>query len=464
MIRYTGHPFVDVGVSVIENYIEKPCEDLAGDDLEKAANWLRGIYSRKDMKGYLTVHFPNSGWCNATISDENKDIYISKVLRSYTAEPLKPDRTCAFCEHPAQFLADRQHIPMLTGTTLLVTAPYGVVGLPVCGYCLYSVQFYPLATLKVEGKPLFWWTPNPDMTFQLVREMHSKVMQLLAGSTDKFPNLDWPRTRLLETARKVVECYNENENLADCIGYHVTNYGSGPDFREYIVPKALLDFWQELRFANKEVREAHAWIEESQWEKPKVRKANKTLESNDTGNLGNDSVGSRRNFYYEGLSRAFESKDWVHELRLIVSRYYVIFNKEHINKNCYELAKLFLRKVGGMDKQRIDVIKNIADQITNVLILGNNEKRWFTELYMKEKRTGDFLKFLVKAQKRLSELGQPIALEDVLIMLDLSSTDDVGPKDTWLVRDLFLLRMLEHLGKNNQEILKEVELETEEQA
>ena len=159
-VRYTGHPFVDAGVAVLECYLEKPCEEIQDVDLEKASEWVKSLYSRKDMKGYLTVHFPNSGWCNATIGKDKKEEYIKNVLSSYTQSPLIPQRTCAFCDRPANFLADRQHIPLLTGMTLLVTAPSGILGLPVCGYCLCSVQFYPMGTLKVAGRPLFWWTPT----------------------------------------------------------------------------------------------------------------------------------------------------------------------------------------------------------------------------------------------------------------------------------------------------------------
>lgn len=461
MLQYTGHPFVDVGVAVIEHHCHKPCEELTEADLEKAAQWITDIYSRKDLKGYLTVHFPNSGWCNATISEKKKKIYINNVLSSYSYDSLIPNRKCSFCNQPAQFLADRQHIPMLTGTTLLVTAPYGVTGLPVCGCCLLAVQFYPLATIKAQGKPLFWWTPNPELTYWLVEDAHKQVMQALTGSDDKFPNLNWPRTRLLETAKKVVDIHTETDNivqLADCIGYHVTNYGSGPDYKEYFIPKALLEFWRDVRFESNEVRTAHNWIINSHWEKPKAKKSKKGIAEDPEVTEAVNTAAGLRNYYFEDLSKTFDSREWQQGVRVLISKYHLINNPENFGMNCFALAELFLRKVGGMDKQRLEVIKKIADIITDVLINGNNDEKWLTILYrMKSNSTSDFLRYLVKAQKKLSEFGKPISFDDILIMLDLASEDDASNTNFWLVRELFLLRMIERIGKNNQHLLQQIE-------
>ncbi|MGI6685821.1 MAG: hypothetical protein ACOX47_10200 [Bacillota bacterium] len=456
MIHYTGTPLVDAGVAVLENYLEKPCEEFKEQDLEKAFNWLKTTYSRKDIKGYLTVHFPNSGWCNPTILKEKKEKYIEKVLRSYKEKALSPPRTCAFCNQPAHLLADRQHIPLLTGATILVSAPYGITGLPVCGYCLSAIQFYPLATLKVQGKPLFWWSPDPNLTYELVKKFFLQVRKMMLNSSDKFPNLDWPRTRLLETAQSVIAELKGTYHLTDCFGYHMTNYGSGPDYQEYYLPKSLLDFLREVRVSEKEVRETHAWIVESQWERRTRKKAN-----TDKNQINETDERTGRNFYYEDLSKAFSSREWEEEIKKIVRKYFIFWDKENFHKNCFALAELFLRKVGGMDKRRIDIIKQVADKITNVLILGNNEKRWLQNLYMREMKYNEFFRYLIKAQKRLSELKDPILLDEIIFMLDITNKDEVLPRETWLVRDLLLLRMLEQLGKQNQDIIKELELDNE---
>ncbi|GAB6181349.1 CRISPR-associated protein Cst1 [Desulfotomaculum defluvii] len=448
-MQYTGHPFIDAGIAIMEHYLGKECASFSEDDIKKATQWLTRLYKRKDVKGYLTVHFPNSGWCNATISTEKKDEYINRILKSYKAKTIG-ERKCVYCHRPAQFLADRQHIPLLTGKTTIITSPGGVPGLPVCGYCLLAVQFYPLATLKCQGKPLFWWTPEAELLSELTGEYHRELVKMLAGGSDKIPNLSWPRTRLLNTAHKVLKTYGTDQPLADCIGFHVTNYGSGPDYHQYRIPKELLEFLSEIMLKEQEVRNAHSYIVENAWEKEKkVGKKKNTS--------GENAVESRRNLYYEALVKTFEDVDWHRNVRNVIRTFFLYDKPEQFHHNNFELSRFFLEKVGGMEKQRLEVIKRIADQIATYLVLENNEKKWLNDLYYKEFKPSRFTNYLIKAQKSLAEKGQVFTLDDILIMLDLYSFDDTVVKDFWLVRDLFLIRLLEVVGKNKRDMLDELD-------
>ncbi|CCO07697.1 hypothetical protein [Desulforamulus hydrothermalis] len=453
-IQYTGHFFVDAGIAVMEHYLQKECQSFSQEDLDKAAQWLTVLYQRKDIKGYLTIHFPNSGWCNATISTEKKAEYQEKVLKSYLLKPIG-ERECVYCHRPAQFLADRQHIPLLTGMTTIITSPGGVPGLPVCGYCLMAVQFYPLATLKCQGKPLFWWTPEPQLLSELTGEYFRQLMQLLAGGSEKLVNLDWPRTMLLNTASRVLDTYGDDKPLADCIGLHVTNYGAGPDYHQYRIPKELLEFLSEIKVMEQEVRDAHQYIIQKAWEKEK--------KAGDKINSENNSTGITRNFYFEALVKAFEDVDWQKNIRGIVGEFHLKTKPEEFHYNSFKLTRFFLEKVGGMEKQRLDIIKKIADQIANHLIIGNNEKKWLNDLYFRESKPSHFTGYLIKAQKSLAEKGQSFTFEDVLIMLDIYSIDDAGVKDFWLVRDLFLIRLLEIIGKHKRDLLEDLQFADEDE-
>lgn len=111
-----------------------------------------------------------------------------------------------------------------------------------------------------------------------------------------------------------------------------------------------------------------------------------------------------------------------------------------------------------MDKQRLETIKRIADQVTNTLIIGNNETKWLNSLFNHEHKFHEFMRYLIRVQKRLAEKGQVLSLDDILIMLDLSNEEDTVSKDFSLVRDLFLIRMLELVGKNRKDMLNELEL------
>lgn len=452
-MQFTGHYLTDVGVAVMEMFLSKEYQNFSQEDLEKAADWLTRQYQRKDIKGYLTIHFPNSGWCNATISEEKKQEYLIKVLESYKAEPIH-DRECVYCRQPAQFLADRQHIPLLTGMTTITTSPGGVPGLPVCGYCLMAIQFYPLATLKCQGKPLFWWTPEPQLLRELTLEYYRELAMMMAGGSDKLVNLSWPRTRLLEAAQKVLDKYGYDRPLADCIGIHLTNYGAGPDYHQYRIPKELLEFLVEIQFAEQEVREAHKTIIQKAWEKDKKpsKKSSAVEESQRV---------SKRNDYYEALMETFEDRNWQENVRKIIGRFFVHTKADEYVFNNYQLTAFFLEKVGGMEKERLEIIRGIADQIALDLIIGNNEKKWINELYFREYKPSRFTGYLIKAQKSLAEKGKVFTMDDVLIMLDIYSEYDTGAKDFWLVRDLFLIRLLEMVGKHKREMLDEIKFEDE---
>lgn len=164
-VRYVGDPFVDAGVAVLEHRLAKDHSQFDHDDLRAQASWLVEEYSKKIWSGYLTVHFPNSGWCNPTMSTANKKHFRVLVLSGFDLPAI--GRPCCYCARPARSLADRSKIPLLTGAGNMSSGPGGIPGLPVCCYCLYAVQFYPLATLKVEGRPLFWWSADARWLFLL---------------------------------------------------------------------------------------------------------------------------------------------------------------------------------------------------------------------------------------------------------------------------------------------------------
>ena len=146
-IQYVGDPFVDAGVAVLEYRLDKACSDFSESDLVVQKEKLKDEYGRRCWRGYLTVHFPNSGWCNATMGEAAKAAFLEEVLGGHGLEPVRPRRACAYCGRPAQVLADRSYVPLLTSKTNMVAGPGGAPGLPVCGYWVYAIRspFHKLA-------------------------------------------------------------------------------------------------------------------------------------------------------------------------------------------------------------------------------------------------------------------------------------------------------------------------------
>ena len=122
-----------------------------------------------------------------------------ELLRSFEKAAIE-GRYCVYCHRPAQHVADRSMIPMLTSATTMTCGPGGEPGLTVCSGCLFAIQFYPLAALKVNGKPMFWWTPHHDWMASLTWDFLHRMGKVVEASPEKVTSLSWPSTRLLESA------------------------------------------------------------------------------------------------------------------------------------------------------------------------------------------------------------------------------------------------------------------------
>ena len=131
MLKYTGHPLVDVGIATIIAFVDKRRPDeLTEADLDEVADYITREYVRDPLKSFLTVAFPNSGFTQPAYNKtpEKRLVYAARVLRNYNDDtPLLDDEMCVFTGKPAvavafgekeslpQGRAFRQHIPLLTG-------------------------------------------------------------------------------------------------------------------------------------------------------------------------------------------------------------------------------------------------------------------------------------------------------------------------------------------------------------
>lgn len=428
-VRYVGDPFVDAGISVLEHRIEKEHNCFSRADLEAQAEWLVLEYSSKAWAGYLTVHFPNSGWCNATMSSANKAEFHRTVLQGFDLPGL--GRACSYCGRMAQDLADRSKIPFLTSATSMVAGPGGVPGFPVCAYCLYAVQFYPLATLKVEGKPLFWWSADSRWLYYLTGEFLDEVFRVLAGSSDKFPNLRWPSTRLLHAATRVLNrALGADElRLADIVGCHVTNFGSGPSYEEIRLPQSLLAFLAEARSFV-----AYTAVVQSNWEGDVRQKpSKKSLSKVEIAEWG------RRNFFYEDLGRLLRSADDRSAATEVARKYFVSLRAPAENRS-FQLSRLFLERMAEMTKERLDAIERLATRVAESSSWKDSVDRLF--------RAKNVIRVLVDIQDRLLRAKEgSLVTADVYQAFDIVSWDDASYRDSGLVRDLMLLKILELRGE-----------------
>ncbi len=445
-VDYVGDPFVDAGVAALETRLERPCKDFTEADLVSQAAELKREYSKRIWKGYLTVHFPNSGWCNATIGADARARFLDVVLAGYCQSPLMPRRGCSYCGRPAQILADRSHVPLLSGEKNMATCPGGSPGLPVCGFCLFAIQFYPLCTLKVAGRPLFWWAPDPRWTYLLNQRFIEAVQRIAAADVERFTNLRWPSTQLLKCADEVAQDWSAQDSrerppLCDVVGCHATNFGSEPQYEELRIPRGVLEFWANANSFGR----AYRSVVDAAWE---VRRASKTESKPIPPGVQREEeiqppleLPSRKNIFYEALGEAFRSPDFADRAKRVAVSFFFRAPASADGIRTFELTSYFLQKVANMDKARLDAIREIADLMAESASADDMLSRFMRSAGLRE-----LMPAFRYAQHKLTKEGRSIPWEKILLALGLVDEDDATRSDAWLVGELMLIRLLEKLG------------------
>jgi CRISPR-associated protein Cst1 len=446
LVVYAGDPFVDTGVAVLEHQLGKPCEEFSQDDLLRQGADLIQLYSQKVWRGILAVHFPNSGWTNPTMGADNVARFQKMALEGFRS-PADTGRLCEYCRRPANAIVDGSTIPLLSSANSMDCGTRGRIGFAVCGYCLYAIQFYPLATLKVAGKALFWWSPDRDWTYLLAGIAVREVRRFIAATPNGAIKPRFPWSRLLTMARVAFEEWSAQTDrivLRDIVGCHATNYRTSPEFDELRIPRQLFEFWDE---ASSGYAALYSSIVKAAWDSKPAK--------------GSDVEGpskaekpewERRNGLYEALGAAFQVDDFRAKAVGVAKRYFVKIHTGLPQHGSFELGCLFLERLAGMQRNRIEAIKEIADSISR----SSEKKRLLQQLLT----TRNFVDTLVYVQSRIERADEtPLRFEAILSALDLVSEDDSLPRDFWLVRDLIILRILEQVDSETLRDLPEPALE-----
>jgi CRISPR-associated protein Cst1 len=284
-----------------------------------------------------------------------------------------------------------------------------------------------LATLKVEGKALLWWSPDRQWTYLLAGMAIREVSRFLAANPEGAIKPKFPRTQILRIARDTFEEWrNRSEHipLRDIIGCHTSNYRTKPEFDELRLPKELFEFWYD---AASGFGKAYESVVDKAWETKRSKKKSQE---------GSENEWQRRNGFYESLGMAFRVDDYRSTITKAIKYFVNIENKSALPGG-FGLSCLFLERLAGMKKMRIEAIREIADRVSK----SRENKKILKRLFESSK---NFMDWLVFAQNAIDKAGEsPIQFDSILTALDMVSEDDAIPRDFWLVRDLIILRALE---------------------
>lgn len=468
MLKYYGHPSVDIGLATISAFVGKqhPSE-LSERDLSQIADFMTNEYVRQPLRSFLTVVFPNSGFTQPAFFNqpERQIDYANRVLRGYSDDAPTLDDTCVFTGEPAiavafgdktglpQGRAFRQHIPLTLGEDVINFHPYGEAGIPVSGKALLAIQAFPLGCAKCGGRLLAVHSDNEAMILHFaqnfLRENRKAVQLAQAANSTKMPEQHYSyRTLLIDTLLQAEDMQRqsvEDEDASFSLTiYHLSNSGQGPGLDIYHLPFQIAGFLRDMQLAK--YRTEWQAIVRRAWEVPPKSKKPPT-----------EPFKPSRNWLYEDL---FDLPDnaprFIRTYFLRVALRYakgktdprVDYSLQNeANLVSWKITSRFLRRIMHMNNERIEAIRNMGDQLADY-VAGQNDRRFFRQFYV-EQRYDFFRTALVKANLAHVKRGNPpiITLDPYIEIFE--EGDEVAHRDWRLARDLVLIRMVEKLYGND---------------
>jgi len=507
LLRWTGHPLADVGVATLCAMAGKRApEELTLEDLDDIGTELKSAYTDSVFVAYLSCVFPNSAYVNPTMKGASREKAMQRLLfphRSSGDEGLE-GVTCIFSGESATHLLERSQMPMLTGAGVMNFFPAGLSEMPVAAPYLLAIQALPLGGRRSEGKLLIVHCDDPQFTMQFARKYlrnNRKIINLsqtdrlpaiddpedllkheLPGGLNKekrpkYPDAKAPSTFLMADLTEIVGETKSGKMTKTCTSitaYHMSNSGQGPSLAIMNIPGEFVEFLHHLQGADSSAKwnrlVARAW---------RVGKGGDGVENGNEGATETESTptkqgrkkpkapapvgaGKSRNDLYNDLLSIFDNgfcdrsaaTRFIrrHLLSANPTTFYLDpskvnraprFSVDQLDLIDWQLTALFLQKVLGMDKKRIELIKEFADKLAK-LISEHNDRRLFRELVFTDGEW-QYRAILTKVQRQYAKDQGKLALEfDQYV--DVFLATEPGTRHVWsLVRDLISIRLVEQL-------------------
>jgi len=504
LLKWTGHPLADIGVATLCAMVKKDDpESLTLEDLDAAGTEIKAAYTDSVFVAYLSCVFPNSAYVNPTMKEQSREKAMQRLLFPHRSPPDEGLRGayCVFSGEQATHLLERSQMPMLTGAGVMNFFPAGMTEMAVAAPYLLAIQALPLGGRRSEGKLLIVHCDDPAFTLQFARKYLAKNRQIInlsqtsrlpavddpEGVLDrempgglnkekrpKYPDAKGPESLVMADLKEVVSDRKSGKLRSSCTSvtvYHMSNSGQGPSLAIINIPSQFVEFLFELHGAGIEARWKQlvhrAWrpgkggsdTDESSMGDDSSPKKGKKKSSKPAARRG---AGYSRNDLYNDLLAIFEHGycDWPAAARFIrrhllsdATRYYFDatnslhraprFGAEQLELIDWQLTALFLQKVLGMNKERIELIKEFATRLAD-LVHQHNDQRLFRNLVF---TAGEwqYRALLAKVQMQYAKDRGKLALGfDEYV--DVFLTTEPNERAIWsLVRDLISIRLVERL-------------------
>lgn len=436
-LRYTAHPFVDVGVATITAMSGKRTPlDVDVGDLERVAERLKEDYSTlKKLRNHISSIFLNSWFVQPSKSEEDRRAYADEVLFAFRPDrpPLDGIQCCFFPEKSAVTHIHRQHLPLLNGDGIMNFSASGTVGIPVCGEALLAIHAMPLGCMKAGYLLAFHQLQSAahtdyDMTLAIAGTNYQKnriaLQQMRLDESVEMPNQGgFKRTRYVETLLQVQQQARRRRvtGLNNITGYYFTNYGPKPMLELVRLDNGVAEF------VNVAAQDAGA-----AWQRA-VRLGWQLEKGETTDGLAAESTTVRRNDLYEQL---FD-----------LPRNTLSFLRRLAKAKSWLLIEIFLRKVLHMEPERIATYRQLGDKLAEYIATYEGDSMGFYYAFSREPNYGKFRRILRRAAERMVKADAPDPLFTYDEFIAAFEHPSQGYSQWKLGRDLIAFRILEMLSE-----------------
>jgi len=459
--------------------------DVSEDDLDEAAKEMEEYYFSGLMTSYLTCVFMNSEYVqpgSGAKKEESRRRYARRVLYGDQgeADAEAEGRTCVFSGQPATHLIHRGQMPLLTGEDVLNFYPGGGGALPIAAPYLRALQALPLGGRRTEGKLLIAHADDGAVTIELARLYVDDNRRLLGlAKAGALPLRDGPDESLhreqgaWDAVKKrpkypdaksaqslitadLIEVWDQKRlSVEDARPVSITVYwlsssGQGPSLEVFPLPSNLVRF---LALAGgTETRTAWRRLVGHGWQAPgkdakgeegagKKKRAKAESVRGGPGRSRNVVLSDLLAIYAAGFcdlgaGRRFLRRHLLSELRGRIER----------AQDCdWSLVSLFLQEVFGMERERVEAIRNFADRLAEHIRRRNDKGLFRSVVYAKA--AWEFRNALTKAQRNEAQSNSQLlfGLDEYLAVFEAEGS--VGRLEWSLTRDLISIRLVEQLYK-----------------
>jgi len=434
MFDWTGHPFVDAGLTGILLYCGKKCpEELTDEDVENAIKFVSNLYSTDKWVKYIHGRlFPNNGllMANPSMKKNRTPENIAKRLgKLYNNDVNKKEvATCSICGKEANIVdmdIYRSVFPLLgSGDTTNFFHSGRINGEVICASCLFLAQFMPIVSYSIGNRSFIIHAYPYEKNLDLLKEPLDSVIESEIANAESFKqSVNFLFHKIYELVRKV-----GNNDYWDDVEISAYYFGCGNRSGDqlidiYNIPNPILKF---MAVAGQKDPVGWKNVVNRGW----IRKKNNSNEEE-----------------FEKLEKT--NGNVVYQKLLndesILHYFYDINKKEALAS--WRLISHYCSEVLGLDKDTLEFIKDIGDRIVETLN-SLEESKLKKELRILENanRLYELAYFFRRAEKirQKRAISEPLMSFDEFAKLLLGYGEDIDT--SWkTVRDLLLFRIYEKL-------------------